>query len=418
MEVYKKTTKALHLLEYIVNEMGVVGKDKIGDYFYVKDGQNLVRKIPYSELDIHLSFFVTQMLGDNDANWCKYHVEKLIPEYNPPLEYVSLRDCKLNVITGEFEDKEDGDYFLDELPISRRDVETSNGNVWQREEDKEKYLSVASFFGYAILKGISKKPINEQKFLHLWGQGGSGKSTIVNGFRRIFPNSFIPKSMSELLESSFGRADIIGKAVISIDEGKFKRETIDLLKTLTAGEALSIDRKYKTPLTTDDYGVVVITSNHILDFGDNNGGLARRIVSIKLNNKIENVDRSYWDKSKTIANWLRFFLAGIKDYSKNGLLLTEESKVFQKDFDVVNNLAFETLCTLYTSGAYLGLPDTTTTSDLRFALEGCGKQFYNSKEFGYFLRDFCDLLKIEKKRTNSGIILKGNIKEIIKEFFI
>jgi hypothetical protein len=133
---------------------------------------------------------------------------------------------------------------------------------------------------------MSLKRIPTQHFLILLGNGANGKTFFMNVLKSVFQRYFVSLPSSTLnTVSSMSKAMVQIKhdTVISfIDEidTNVKKQSM-MLKKLADGE-VQYNKLYKDGVfTMESSAKLVINSNHILSFNEEDGGINRRLLYIK-----------------------------------------------------------------------------------------------------------------------------------------
>jgi putative DNA primase/helicase len=117
-----------------------------------------------------------------------------------------------------------------------------------------------------------------QMFLHLLGMGGTGKSTFMRLLEQLVgENNCEVTTMTALEGNTFETSSFLGKRLVAINDMEEWRGKVDTLKSLTGGDRIRCERKYKNKGRGFTYrGAVVILSNKNLNSTDKSSGLLRR----------------------------------------------------------------------------------------------------------------------------------------------
>jgi P4 family phage/plasmid primase-like protien len=153
---------------------------------------------------------------------------------------------------------------------------------WAVEKDK---VILIQAFCRAVLTGYT---IGE-KFLHLIGAGGSGKSTLQQVLIALAGFSGTHTSDLETIETNrFEAHSLIGKRLLLLtDEASFSKRLDTLKKLTSASDTLRAERKYGTQVINFKPELLVsIASNEHISSSDISSGLERRRLTIVMNNVI------------------------------------------------------------------------------------------------------------------------------------
>ncbi len=122
-----------------------------------------------------------------------------------------------------------------------------------------------------------------QKFLNLFGPGGTGKSAFLRILRTLLgPENCATTDLKNLEQNRFEAATMYGKRLASITDAGRYTGSVDTLKAMTGGDALRNERKHEQQNGTFVFeGMVIIASNEHLAATDYTSGLDRRRMVVK-----------------------------------------------------------------------------------------------------------------------------------------
>ncbi|HCP5916369.1 TPA: DNA primase [Escherichia coli] len=130
-----------------------------------------------------------------------------------------------------------------------------------------------------------------QLFLEITGPGGSGKSVFTHVATLLAGIYNTASGNMAALDSARGRAQFVGKKMITLpDQPKYTGEGTGI-KAITGGDAVEIDPKNEHQYTAVLRAVVVATNNTPMIFTERAGGVARRRVIFQFNNRIRDEDK-------------------------------------------------------------------------------------------------------------------------------
>ena len=153
---------------------------------------------------------------------------------------------------------------------------------WAVEPDK---VIIIRAFCRAVLTGYT----TGEKFLHLIGAGGSGKSTLQQILIALAGFTGTHTSDLETIETNrFEAHSLIGKRLLLLtDEASFSKRLDTLKKLTSASDTLRAERKYGTQIINFKPELLVsIASNEHISSSDISSGLERRRLTIVMNNVV------------------------------------------------------------------------------------------------------------------------------------
>ncbi|MDU2784094.1 MAG: primase-like DNA-binding domain-containing protein [Enterobacter sp.] len=166
-----------------------------------------------------------------------------------------------------------------------------------------------------------------QLFLEITGEGGSGKSVFTHIATMLAGAHNTASGNMAALDSARGRAQFVGKSMITLpDQPKYSGEGTGI-KAITGGDAVEIDPKHEHQYTAVLRAVVVATNNTPMIFTERAGGVSRRRVIFQFNRRVseEDKDPDLAEKiSAEIPVVVRRLLANFANPEKARVLLLEQ----------------------------------------------------------------------------------------------
>lgn len=130
-----------------------------------------------------------------------------------------------------------------------------------------------------------------QLFLEITGSGGSGKSIFTHVATLLAGRNNTASGSMVALDSPRGRAQFVGKRVITLpDQPRYSGEGTGI-KAITGGDAVEIDPKHEHQYSAVLQAVVIATNNAPMVFTERAGGVARRRVIFQFNNRVTDKDK-------------------------------------------------------------------------------------------------------------------------------
>jgi len=225
-------------------------------------------------------------------------------------------------------------------------------------------------FCRAVLTGYT----TGEKFLHLIGAGGSGKSTLQQVLIALAGFTGTHTSDLETIETNrFEAHSLIGKRLLLLtDEASFSKRLDTLKKLTSASDTLRAERKYGTQVINFKPELLVsIASNEHISSSDISSGLERRRLTIVMNNVVaasnrrnlisvfaDRIEGEFADELPNIAAWvlsmpydvMRDTLANPVKYCPNLNATNLEALVFNNPI-----VAWLAECCLYAPNSHAGL---------------------------------------------------------------
>lgn len=138
------------------------------------------------------------------------------------------------------------------------------------------------YVGYCLLSSI-----NQKKILCLAGPTDSGKTTIMDIISSLFGPGYVKACNKAGLQSQFGLSGLEHSKLMVLEEyslDKLNSKEVEVLKAITGGGDIAIDRKYESPITTRVNAKVIMTTNTTPErFHDHGQALQNRMMFLVCN---------------------------------------------------------------------------------------------------------------------------------------
>ncbi|MGY4699219.1 DNA primase family protein [Avibacterium paragallinarum] len=117
-----------------------------------------------------------------------------------------------------------------------------------------------------------------QLFLEITGDGGSGKSVFAKIATMLVGNNSTTQARLEDMDTPRGRANLANKnLIICAEQSRYGGDGAGL-KSITGGDTVNIDPKYRDEFTAVIQAIVMIVNNEATRFTERCGGIDRRRV--------------------------------------------------------------------------------------------------------------------------------------------
>jgi putative DNA primase/helicase len=179
---------------------------------------------------------------------------------------------------------------------------------------------------YQEILGFLVVPINLglQKIVFLYGPPRSGKGTTFQLLEHMVGKQNVVTPKSGAFAYTFGSWSMIGKQIIGVTDTRLKPADADRLLesllTISGGDSITIERKYKEPWVGKIDARIVLISNDLPNIKDSSGAFVSRIVPLHfvqsfLGQEDTTLMSDLNDELPTIFDWA---LAGFRRLRRRG----------------------------------------------------------------------------------------------------
>lgn len=177
-------------------------------------------------------------------------------------------------------------------------------------------MVLQELFGYC-LTGNNKY----HKFFILLGNGGNGKSVYLEILRRLLGEQLTSSLPPDELSAKFRNIDLVGSNVNTSDEcPSTKSLKGDLIKNLSSGGYIYVERKGKPPFKVLNSAKLIFSANLSQNLNEQSAGIERRICVIPFKFKVtkENIDHNIVEKlSSELPGILNWAIEGLRRLGEN-----------------------------------------------------------------------------------------------------
>ena len=180
--------------------------------------------------------------------------------------------------------------------------------------DEEMYSLLQEWAGYLLLPST-----DEQSFLMLEGEGGTGKTSFLTAMEAMLGTSNCSHLSLEDIGETFGLSSTIGKMANiagDVGDGRLDGNEEAILKRYTGGDTMRIRRMYVPSIDARPTAKLMMACNGRPKFRDKSGGLWRRMILIPVNRIIPREERT---KGMTEVGYWAGEVSGIFNWALSGL---------------------------------------------------------------------------------------------------
>jgi len=268
------------------------------------------------------------------------------------------------------------------------------------------------FSGYLLTASTQ-----EQIFLFLHGRGANGKSVLAETLKHImgdYARVVAPETLCATpRQGGAATPDLVpligARMVMSSEAEENSKFAQSRIKSLVAGDSMTVRANYGEPITFSPMMKLIITGNHMPDYSGNDGGLERRlkIIPFKKTFAPENRDEQLQAKLRQEASHILAWMAkGCLEWRRRGLsdtprVVAEASASYKENQDIIGQWLTE--CTESSSG---DLRTTEAYDNYKLWAQDNGIRPITSRQFNSGLRDRgCETRKSNNKVFFCGLAL-------------
>ena len=176
--------------------------------------------------------------------------------------------------------------------------------------------------------------IKQQKMLVICGDGGTGKSTIINLIQEIVGKRNTSNVAMSKLGENFQAIRMMGKLLNSCADLEIDAlDDVTMIKKLIGEDAISDSYKGKDIISFDNYAKLLFSTNELpLVRNEKTEGFYRRLLVLTMNHKPEHRDPRLYDKLKNeIPYLLHLAMEALnRMYARGYIIESENSKASVK----------------------------------------------------------------------------------------
>jgi len=188
------------------------------------------------------------------------------------------------------------------------------------EGDAERVFLLQQWVGYLLMPSL-----RQQKFLLIAGEGSNGKGVFFEIVERMLGRENITHIPLAEFGQRFSLSSTLGKLANMNSESSADITAYgeNVLKSYTAGDAMSFARKFLDPIECVPSAKIMIACNELPKIQDRTQGIWRRLIFVPF-------EKIYTEKEqdKNLADKLAMHLSGVFSWAVKGIGLLKESNGF------------------------------------------------------------------------------------------
>lgn len=194
--------------------------------------------------------------------------------------------------------------------------------IAEKPDEKEMLLQ---FCGYAMTRDT-----RQQKFLILFGTGGSGKSTLIRMIQAVIGSDNISNVSLKELNVRFASFGLVGKLLNSCADLEITAlEDTSTIKKLLGEDAIRAEPKGKDSFSFYNYAKMLFSTNELpLIISEKTNGFYRRLMILKMDKQPPKADPNYLDPlMKDIDCFISECIAALERMYETGTITESQSSV-------------------------------------------------------------------------------------------
>lgn len=170
-----------------------------------------------------------------------------------------------------------------------------------------------------------------QKMLLLVGPKRSGKGTLIRLMTAILGQNNVSSPRTSDFSSRFGLQDLIGKSLAVVSDARFSgadiQKAIEVMLNITGEDHITVDIKYKSPVTLRLGTRIIILSNEEPRLPDASGAIISRFIALKLTNSFYDHEDIHLEQKllAELPGVLKILVKGLQRLMKRGRFIQPAS---------------------------------------------------------------------------------------------
>ena len=259
---------------------------------------------------------------------------------------------------------------------------------------------------YTCLQAFSTilliKTMRIEKAFFFLGSGGNGKSTVMKAVENIFESYISHVDLADLVNDGFAVSQLVDKlANVYADIQTLKFRDLKIFKTISSGDTISVNEKYKARRDESVKVVQFYSANKMPEIENANDGFYRRVVPIVFDQVIKKPDPYIDDKLNTEEERKRILalLIRIARTTKRHGFLFEKTK--EEIINIINEKSEPLRQMIEDSDYIIKRPEYEINHTKLFAIyrSFCKENNFSPKPLAAFTRTMHDL-GFESRKSN------------------
>ena len=323
-------------------------------------------------------------------------------EFDKDANILNLKNCLLNVETGEFSEHSWEYLSRVQLPVYYDKTATCPNilRFLRSALGPDEFKVVIRMVGYLLI--CSSK--YEKAFMNT-GIGANGKSTWLKTLKAFLGADNISNvSLQEIVSGRFAAASLDGKLANIFPDLKAERlADTGIFKALVSGDRVHVQKKHQNGYSMENYAKLIFSANSLPETSDDSHAFYRRWCIISWNHVFEGEEKdenllAKLTTEEELSGLLNVALVGLKRLrAEHGFEDTDREEIrkqYQNGASKINDF-IEERCTLDSD---LQTPTFAIHEDYDRYCKASGANFYDITDFGKKLK----VLGIERKRKRKS----------------
>jgi len=259
-------------------------------------------------------------------------------------QYINFKNGMYNVISRKIYRHTPSIYSVNQIPWeydpnadhgSGTEIEKFLHKSIPNEADREMLLEYAGL--------CCSIDVHQQKMLVICGDGGTGKSTVINLIQDMVGKRNVSNVAMSKLSDNFQAIRMMGKLLNSCADLEIDAlDDVTMIKKLIGEDSISDSYKGKDIISFDNYAKLLFSTNELpLVRNEKTEGFYRRLLILTMNEKPEQRDAKLRDKlKKEMPYFIHIAMEALRRMYKRGSILESESskervKQLRSDSDTI-----------------------------------------------------------------------------------
>lgn len=281
-----KKNKHLKRIAVEIETLHNIIRDEITKELYIYNQEKGV-------YELHDTLSFNRILQDEyGGKFFKEDVEKVISTFTREKKvnkrFIAFKNCLLDLDTMKVQAHDPQIFCTFQIPFNYNQKATSPffketlKEILCDDTGDEKLRLFLQIVGYSMTNDNK-----HNRFFLITGPGKNGKSTLLSLFKGLFGDAVTSVSLTDF-NKPFGLQPLIKSKVNILFDLPIKNlGDTGVLKGITGEDTITIDRKFKEPITTKITAKIIGAGNSLPTTDDLSDAFLRRLIHIELKNRFE-----------------------------------------------------------------------------------------------------------------------------------